>query len=593
MASIVRAERRRTPPASCLSRPANSWNIIEAIIMSLSRFREHISVVHMVMALAAFSIGVTAIGAGVALYHFNSALYTAREHELRHQVEAAASIARGLFQKNGPGAADETVALLRPARFGEHGYYFIQGFDGAARLLPTKPELEGKQLDQVHDAQGRYLFNDLLAMARNGRSGKVEYSWPKPGETAPSEKFSYAAPVPELGFYIGSGAYTDDIRGEVLGMFRKFGMITGPLLLALCIVAVLIARTISRQFQSASQAMERLAGGDLSVVLPGLHARTEVGGIARAVEKFKVKAAEIAREEALAQERGRQAAAQARREDMLALAQQFESAVGAVVSSVASSAQELEAVAQSLVQNAHQAGEQAEQGSAAAMMTSQNVQSVAAAAEELSHSAQEIGAHMARAQGVSTQAAESAELTKSRMAELDAMIGSISGVADLISGIAEQTNMLALNATIEAARAGEAGRGFAVVASEVKTLADQTQKATADISEKLGSIQRASREASARIDDMSGSTHEVNGIAASVAGSIDMQCQATSEIARNVHDTSRLATDLARIIDTVQSASQHTGVSAEESLRAVSQLAEQTERLRVECDEFLRHVRAA
>ncbi|MBB4200638.1 hypothetical protein CCR94_07180 [Rhodoblastus sphagnicola] len=561
--------------------------------MSLHRLRENVSVVQMVMALAVLSVAVTLVGAGVALYQFNTALYSAREKELSHEVDAAASIARGLFKRHGAEAANEVVDLLRPARFGEHGYYFIQNLDGVARMLPTAPELEGKPLDQAHDAQGRYFFNDLLAMTRKGQSGKVEYSWPKPGETVASEKFSYAAPIQELGFYVGSGAYTDDIRGEVWSIFRKFGMIIGPLLLALCAVAFVIARSISQQLQGASAAMEKLAEGDLGVVLPGLDAKTEVGGIARAVEKFKVKAAEIARAEESAREKQRQVVAEARRRDMLTLAQHFENAVGAVVSSVASSAQEMEAVAQSLVQNAHHAGEQAEQGSKAAMTTSQNVQSVAAAAEELSHSAEEIGSHMARAQAVSSSAAEIAEITQARMAELDTIISSIGGVAELISGIAEQTNMLALNATIEAARAGEAGRGFAVVASEVKTLADQTQKATADISGKIAAIQRASQEASARLQEMSGATHEVNGIAASVGGSIEMQCQATTEIARNVHDTSKLAGDLARIIDEVQNASRHTGVSAEETLRAVSQLAEQTERLRVECDSFLREVRAA
>jgi methyl-accepting chemotaxis protein len=547
----------------------------------------------MVMALGVLSVIVTLIGAGVALYEFNAALYAAREKELRHEVEAAASIARGMFKRNGAVAASEMVELLRPARFGEHGYYFIQDLEGVARLLPSTPELEGKRLDHVHDPQGRYLFKELLAMTRKGESGKVEYAWPKPGETAPSEKFSYAAPVPELGLYIGSGAYTDDIRDEVLGIFRNFGLVVGPLLLLLCTAAFLIARSISKQLQGASAAMEKLAAGDLGVVLPGLNARTEVGGIARAVEKFKVKTAEIAREEEFARERQREATAEARRKDMLALAEHFENAVGAVVSSVASSAQKMEAVAQSLVTNARHAGEQARQGSAAAMTTSQNVQSVAAAAEELSHSAEEIGSNMARAREVSSSATEIAAITQTRMEDLDTIISSIGGVTELISGIAEQTNMLALNATIEAARAGEAGRGFAVVAAEVKTLADQTQKATSDISGKIAAIQKASQEASARLQDMSGSTHEVNGIAASVSGSIEMQAQATTEIARNVHDTSKLAGDLARIIDEVQTASQHTGVSAEETLRAVSQLAEQTERLRVECTSFLREVRAA
>ncbi len=549
----------------------------------------------MVMILAGFAVLTSFAGAGAALYQFDAALHGARQSELRHEVEAVASLAHGLANSETSKdlATARLVELLRPSRFGDHGYYFIQDLKGTALLMPTKTDLEGKDITDLKDATGRHFFQDMLALAKNGQSGVVDYVWPKPGESEPKDKASFVAPIPELGLLIGTGAYTDDIRGEVLGIFWKFSLIVAPLLVAMLVLSVLIGRNISRRLRQATIAMERLAAGDFDVALPGLDRKDEIGGIVRAVDGFKHKLIESARREEAQRDSQRRAAAEARRADMLALAQHFEAAVGAVVAGVASSAQEMEAIARSLVDDARRAGEQATLGAEAAATTSQNIQSVAAATEELSHSAVEIGQNTSQSQKISLAAATVAEKTHARMSELDESIQHIDGIAAMISGIAEQTNMLALNATIEAARAGEAGRGFAVVASEVKTLADQTQKATADISAKIANIRKASHEASDCIREMSGATHEVSELSSSIGGAIDMQGQATRDIAQSIHDTSQLAGNLARVVEEVREASRHTGVAAEETLMAVSQLAEQAEMLRVECDGFLAKVRAA
>ena len=275
------------------------------------------------------------------------------------------------------------------------------------------------------------------------------------------------------------------------------------------------------------------------------------------------------------------------------LAQKFETAVGGVVGGVTDATRRLENVARALVQEARYSGEQADIGARAAEVASQNVLSVASAAEELSFSVQEIGASASRSRTLSEDAAREAETTRDRMGELVAAIDHIGGIVAMIAGIAQQTNMLALNATIEAARAGEQGRGFAVVAQEVKSLAEQTTRATSDVSGQIANIQRASQEANSCIGLMAEATHEVSAIASSIAMSVGSQGEATQEIAQNVQDASGRTRELSQVIEEVRSASRQSGDSAEQVLQSVTDLGRQIDSLRRECDSFLVQVRAA
>ncbi len=366
-----------------------------------------------------------------------------------------------------------------------------------------------------------------------------------------------------------------------------------PLLLLFVVVAFFVGRTISRRLKALTSGLDAMARGDFDIALPGLELQDELGDMARAVEAIKQGLRRNAQQQGAERASEHEAAARARASAMGGLAQKFETAVGGVVGGVTDATRRLENVARALVQEARYSGEQADIGARAAEVASQNVLSVASAAEQLSFSVQEIGASASRSRTLSEDAAREAETTRDRMGELVAAIDHIGGIVAMIAGIAQQTNMLALNATIEAARAGEQGRGFAVVAQEVKSLAEQTTRATSDVSGQIAHIQRASQEANSCIGLMAEATHEVSAIASSIAMSVGSQGEATQEIAQNVQDASGRTRELSQVIEEVRSASSQSGNSAEQVLQSVTDLGRQIDSLRRECDSFLVQVRAA
>src|ERR1035437_6666935 len=368
------------------------------------------------------------------------------------------------------------------------------------------------------------------------------------------------------------------------------GLAAALLLIGTCIFSIF---TIARPMRALSRSMQELAEGNFDVVLPGLGRKDEIGDVALAVENFKVKAAEKARDEAEAKIRQDQVAAQQRKADMIKLADDFESAVGEIVETVSSASTELEASASTLTATAVRAQELTTMVAAASEEASTNVQSVASATEEMTSSVNEISRQVQESARIAGEAVDQARTTNDRVSELSKAAARIGDVVELINTIAGQTNLLALNATIEAARAGAAGRGFAVVASEVKALAEQTAKATGEIGQQISGIQSATQESVNAIKEISGTIERLSEISSTIAAAVEEQGAATQEISRNVQQAAQGTMQVSSHITDVQRGASETGSASSQVLSAAQSLSGDSNRLKLEVGKFLNSVRAA
>jgi methyl-accepting chemotaxis protein len=357
------------------------------------------------------------------------------------------------------------------------------------------------------------------------------------------------------------------------------------------VLAFVLARSIVNPVTGLTGAMQRISGGDLVAEIPGTERRDELGAMAAALLVFRDALMQNRQMEADARLREEEADAEKRRA-LRALADEFEGKVGGLVRQLSSSSSELEATARALSSTAEETNVQSASVASAAEQTAANVQAVATATEELAASAQEIGGQVAHAATKSSSAVDRARETNGLVSDLSTSAHRIGDVINMIRAIAEQTNLLALNATIEAARAGEAGKGFAVVAAEVKGLADQTAKATEEISSQITGMQGITEKTVTAIADIARQIEEMSALSNSVAAAVEEQQAATGEIARNVSEAARGTQEVTANIEQVRAASGHTGSASEQVLASANELSQNANLLEGEVSQFLANVRS-
>ena len=524
------------------------------------------------------------------------------------------------------------AAAIGALRYGPEGkdYFWINDLHPKMVMHPYKPQLNGTDLSDSADPNGKKLFLEMAKVCRKDGEGFVNYAWPKYGSDKPEPKISYVKLFKKWGWVVGTGVYIDDMQAIVAArqaemdvetketrkkimeaqnnvdkniratMLWLIGLTIAALLGIVSVGYYIMRRTVVSPIVQTANMLENISqgDGDLTARLEvksndeigrlGSHFNTFVAKVQGVVQSIGGIAGSLV---ASAEEMNTVSIALASSsDDMTAqtnIAASSTEEASSNVSTVASGIEQTSANANTVASATEQVAANVNTIGAAVEEMSINmgtvattsermtgsVNTVASAIEEMSTSLSEVARNSAQSAQVAQKAAKTAQSTSERVGALGDSAQEIGKVVEMIQGIAAQTNLLALNATIEAASAGEAGKGFAVVANEVKELAKQTAAATDEIRQQVEGMQGNTSEAVAAIGEIVTVIDEMNLITGTIASAVEEQTATTNEISRNVADAAQGARDVSMNIQEAAQGASEVSANVQEAIKGVNEVS--------------------
>ncbi|MEP4034239.1 cache domain-containing protein [Roseibium polysiphoniae] len=530
----------------------------------------------------------------VSLKSLHDSMLQERITTIEHISGTAKTIAAAYHAKEVAGelSREEAQEMAKTAigsmRYEGNNYIFVFDFDSVT-LVHANQKLIGKDLSDLTDANGTRIIDGLVKQAKAG-GGMLLYQWPRAGSDVPIDKWGWAEGFEPWGWMMGTGVYVDDLESAYWSQALLIIAIASLGAVIAFTIAFISIKSIVTPLSALTSNMNSLAEGNSDIQISGADRGDEIGQMASAMEVFVEN--ERNRKSLEASQQEAQEAAVHRGEEIQQLSSDFDSRIMEMMDVIEQSVHNLQSASAEMTNGAARTTEQSGLVSTASSQASHNVETVAAAAEELSASVNEIRRQVQSSSEIAAKAASEASSTNERMNGLSDAAGRIGEVVTLIQAIAEQTNLLALNATIEAARAGEAGKGFAVVAAEVKELATQTSKATEEISSQISAIQGETEQAAGAISSVTEIINQMNEIASSISSAVEEQGVATQEIAVNATEASRSTIEVTTNIESVSQAAENTKSTAETVDASARQLEDNANYLKQTVSGFLVEVRS-
>jgi len=478
-------------------------------------------------------IGLLAI-AGIGIWQTRVAILAERQRQLSTLIDQAMSAivrfhtAAEQHTMSESDAKAQAIAVLASLRYGKDGYITVCDSQAVIVINPLKPEITGKSMAAMTDANGKRFYQDIIAAADNPQGGFVSYYWPKPGGSTPIEKLAYSRRFKDWDWNLFTGAYMDDIRDTVLACALRWitgTVVLGGLATAFMALALRSAhRSIGGRIEFAVETAHRVAAGDLAVQVPVAH--NDTVSLMYALQKM--------RDGLVTAMTG-----------VRASAENITSGTTEIAAGNADLSQRTEQQASALLETASSMNQMTQ--------TVKNNAESAAVAAKLANEAAGIAMHGSSIVSEVVQTMDAITTSSQKINEIIAVI----------DGIAFQTNILALNAAVEAARAGEQGRGFAVVASEVRSLAQRSATAAKEIKQFIMASTSTVRQGAGQVStavstmgEIERSVRQVNDILSEISLASQEQSEGIQQVNVAVNQIDRVTQQNAALVEEAAAAAQ-------------------------------------